>query len=323
MRASSSGRAERLGDEIVRAGVQRVHFVRLGVAHRQHDDGHWVSARIARQAASPPMPGMLISSRTRSGPELAHLLERLLAGLGVVHFVPGAGQCGAHDAPDLRLVVHHQNAARAHFSSPSAFLRQRHAKRGLARTAGHRQLSAVRPRDPVRDAQAQAGAGNLLLHGGAPVEPLEDAGLLRGGMPAPRSVTSMAIEPSLRPTRIATGALRPASTSARCREAAGWPAAPAGDRRRSGAAPVLAGYLHRPVRDLGLHRRHRLAARARPASDISRLRSIWALSRRAISTASSISSFRRSASSSAIVSKLAAALARSGRDWPAARWWPP
>ena len=95
-----------------------------------------VPARIARQAASPPMPGMLMSSSTSSGWYSRSFFERLFAGPGVVHFVSGAGERGAHDAANLGLVVHHQDAAGAHRRAPPlAVDRQGQPESGFAGTA--------------------------------------------------------------------------------------------------------------------------------------------------------------------------------------------
>ena len=48
----------------------------------------------------------------------AQLLERRFTALRIVNLVSLAGERDAHDAPNLRVVVDHENAARAHVNPP-------------------------------------------------------------------------------------------------------------------------------------------------------------------------------------------------------------
>ena len=63
--------AEWLHNIVVRAGIERLHFVAFRVAHGQHDDGHVArSGEFRGRSPGRRTPGMLTSSRIRSGRSL-------------------------------------------------------------------------------------------------------------------------------------------------------------------------------------------------------------------------------------------------------------
>ncbi len=112
------GRAERLVDEVVGARVQGLHFVGFGIAHGEHDDSDaGAGADLAAGSQSAHARHVHIE-QDQVGMIIAQLLDRLFAGLGVVHFISGAGESGPHDAADLGLVVNHQDASGAHGRAP-------------------------------------------------------------------------------------------------------------------------------------------------------------------------------------------------------------
>ena len=96
-----------------------MHLVGLGVADREHDDRdiRIASDRLAgRQSTDSRHVDV---EQHQVGTELADFYERLLPGLRIVHFIPLSCQGGAHDPADTGLVVHDQNAARAHLRCSS------------------------------------------------------------------------------------------------------------------------------------------------------------------------------------------------------------
>ena len=181
MRASSSGVLNGLVDEIVRARIQRLHFVGFGVAHRQHDDSD-ASARANLAARGQPAHARHVDvEQHQIGMIIAQLLQRLFAGFGVVHFISGAGESGAHDAADLGLVVHDENASGAHrcAPSPSVVVKGKVIRKVVSSgTAVYRELSVVRLHDVVCDCETQAEARNLILDRRAAIKALEEAALL-------------------------------------------------------------------------------------------------------------------------------------------------
>ncbi len=69
---------------------------------------------MSRQVSRPPIPGMFMSSSTRSNLLEAQLLERRFTGLRVVDLVSLAGQRDVHHPADLRIIIDDENASRAH-----------------------------------------------------------------------------------------------------------------------------------------------------------------------------------------------------------------
>ena len=114
------GRAEGLVDEVVGARVQGFHFVLLGVAHGEHDDPHAGAGADLAAGSQSAHARHIHVEQDQVGMIIAQLLERLFAGLGVVHFIAGASESGPHDAADLGLVVYHQDASGAHGRAPWA-----------------------------------------------------------------------------------------------------------------------------------------------------------------------------------------------------------
>ena len=127
-------RAERLGDVIVGAGVERGHFILLGIAHRQHDDrdlGAGADGAARLQAAHPRHVHV---EQNQVEAVRANGIQRLLAGARFVKFIAVPGQRGAQHAADLRLIVDHQNAAGTHFRRVL-----------LVEQAGRRRIPNLRP----------------------------------------------------------------------------------------------------------------------------------------------------------------------------------
>ena len=87
--------AEGLGDVVVGAGIECDHFVALGAAHREHDDGSVGGARISRQVSMPLMPGRLTSRRIEIGLLLTDEFERFFAGRGFDDNVTAERKSGA------------------------------------------------------------------------------------------------------------------------------------------------------------------------------------------------------------------------------------
>ena len=98
------------------------------------------------------------------GPLLGHRVERLLAVLGLVHFVVGARQQVAQDLPIVLLVLDHQNAfGHGCLACCSALTGSVNEKVEPWPTLDSTQiLPAVHLDDALRDGEPQAGAALLL-----------------------------------------------------------------------------------------------------------------------------------------------------------------
>ena len=180
--------AERLGDVVVGAGVERGDLVALAVAHREHDDRHRASSRAGPSITSmPSMPGSPRSRTTTSGWWRAASVERVLAGRGEVDVVATRLQVDPERPQDLRLVVDDEDAASS-LAAPSAaamtIVSPPPGVSSIVELAAHRLDEPARHREAEPDARAVAGRV------AEPLERLEHrARGRRGGMPGPRSTT--------------------------------------------------------------------------------------------------------------------------------------
>ena len=118
-RGANAGRqflhAERLGDIIIGAQIERRHLAGLVVAAGKNDDGHGRAA--IAQGAHDRQP---IHSRQ---PQIEHdqvhriafkEIQRRLAAIGLLDAIGLRRQGGAQETPDRRFVVHDQDAQRGH-----------------------------------------------------------------------------------------------------------------------------------------------------------------------------------------------------------------
>ena len=149
--------AERLGDVVVGAGIERRDLVGLRLAHRQHDDRHLgpapqaldhldaVDAREARGRGP----------RRRDGARRE--LEPLLTGLREVDVVAPGPQVDAERPPDLRLVVDDEDAAHGITAGRlSTIVAPPPGVSSTDELAAHRLDEAARDREPEADARAVA-----------------------------------------------------------------------------------------------------------------------------------------------------------------------
>ena len=102
--------AERLGQVVVGAGVERLDLVVLVLADRQDDDGHRAPAPQAAHHLDAVDAGQADVEHHHVGMALGRQAQRLLAGGGQVDLVLAGAQVGGQGPPDLRLVVDHQHA---------------------------------------------------------------------------------------------------------------------------------------------------------------------------------------------------------------------
>ena len=166
--------AEGLGDVIVGAGIERGHFVLLGIAHRE-DDHRNVRAGADRAAGFQAVhAGHVHIQQHQGGHLLRKLLQRVLAGAGLHHLVAMAHQGGLHHAANLRIVVHHQDLAGAQRSTSPGHRQRKVKGRSLPRFALHPDLLAVRFHDSLCDRQPHAGALGLETVAPAAEELVED-----------------------------------------------------------------------------------------------------------------------------------------------------
>ena len=115
----ANARQELLGTKgfynvIVRAGVEGLDFVALGVAHGEHDNGD--IARLADFAASLEAGNsrQVNVEEDQAGVIAAQFFESLFAGFSFEYGVALRSERGAHDPPDLWFVVHNQNSGGVH-----------------------------------------------------------------------------------------------------------------------------------------------------------------------------------------------------------------
>ena len=109
-RASSSSMPNRFGDVVVGAGVERLDFGFFLALHREHDDGQsGFRAQLAAQLNAAHVGHGNVSDH-QVGLPLSRRSQAAVAIVGGADFVAAAGQGGAQDARDLRLVIHHQDA---------------------------------------------------------------------------------------------------------------------------------------------------------------------------------------------------------------------
>jgi hypothetical protein len=78
---------------------------------RQHDDRYIRIGANRSTRCQSAHPRHVDVKEHKIRPEFANLSKRLLACFRVVYFVSGSNQRSPHNAPDLRLVVNHENAA--------------------------------------------------------------------------------------------------------------------------------------------------------------------------------------------------------------------
>ena len=191
--------AERLGQVVVGAEVERGHLVGLRLPDREHDDRHRRPSPQAADDVEPVDAGQPEVQEHDVGMAGRRQVQRLLARCRLVDVVAARLEVDGQGAADLRLVVHHQHPP-AHSPDPSHAAARRDgdgeatARRVVdADVALHRGDEAVGHRQPEADAgvvRAVAEAAGRARTPG-PAEP--------AGMPGPRSMTR-------RQTRPCTGA---------------------------------------------------------------------------------------------------------------------
>ena len=90
---------------------------------------------------------------------VTQFLQREIAGHRIVHFIALSGQRHAHDAPNLGIVVDHENSPGAHDGVPVRKRKREHRSRGTVALDGQR--AAVRLGDLADDREPEAGARDL------------------------------------------------------------------------------------------------------------------------------------------------------------------
>ena len=172
--------AERLGDEVVGAGIERGDLVGLLLAHREDDDRDLAPAPESLDHLDPVDARQAEVEHDDIGMVARRELEALLARLGQVDVVAAGPQVDAERAPDLRLVVDDEHPAHA------AGRRQADDHRD-ASTRGvlDRELATHRVDEPARDRETQPDAGAVARVVAEPLERLEDRA--RAGPPGCRA----------------------------------------------------------------------------------------------------------------------------------------
>ena len=108
--------AERLGDVIIRAGVQDLYFVALGIADRQYNDGHVGSFADSAAGFEASNTRHVEIEQDQIRMIRAQDFERLLAGFRFDNGVAQVGQRCLHGATQLRLIVDDKYCRKIHGS---------------------------------------------------------------------------------------------------------------------------------------------------------------------------------------------------------------
>ena len=110
--------AERLGDVVVGAGVERLNFGALVIAYRENEDGSRRRCADGAATSTPLRPGIIRSVMTRSGGQSAKMRRPSSGSLAVRTSKRLRRECSAQYASDLRFVVDNENSA-GHLRSSS------------------------------------------------------------------------------------------------------------------------------------------------------------------------------------------------------------
>ena len=131
-------RAERLGDVVVRARLQRSDLLLLLAHRRQHEDRHLAPLAQLRVTSTPSPSGSTRSTIAASGGRTAARSSASRGRLGGDRLKARLAQHHLQRAQDLRLVVDHQHARRlAGVSAPAAHVAW--GRPAVERAAGDRQ----------------------------------------------------------------------------------------------------------------------------------------------------------------------------------------
>ena len=110
-RATQLGHAERLGDVVVRAGVERQHLRSFVVTSGEHDDRHVGPAAKRLEDREAAHAGEPEVEQDDVGTHAGHLGQRCFAGRRFEDLIAAGAEVERQGAPDLAFVVDDQHAA--------------------------------------------------------------------------------------------------------------------------------------------------------------------------------------------------------------------
>ncbi len=189
--------AERLGDVVVGAGVERRDLLALRLARGEDDDGHVGPAAEAGDHVEPGDVGESEVEDDEVGPVSGRELERDLAGAGRVDVVAARAEVRDERAQDLRFVVDDEDACHG------AALQRDDGGRSSAGGVLELELAAHRRHEAARDCEAESDA-SAAIEIAQPLERLEDT-IALGGRDAGTTVDDAQHDAILHRSRLARG----------------------------------------------------------------------------------------------------------------------